>query len=221
MKKNKFYGIGFVLIGLMVGLNSSSPCFALAQFGDTTTTEIKGVKLADSLKIDDAKAPVSLKRVTQGLRQKKVVLIWASVYVAQIFSNAPAEFVSVETLKASLLKGIPIAVSMTFVRDVGIEKIVDGFKDVLKENKIDETKAPLSDFVAAVKSSGDVKDQQSYYFVFQAKEGKESVSFQTKGKEWFTVVDGAPGTHEKFLNLWLGKPVDSGLEKLQEQLLKH
>ena len=188
----------------------------IAEFGSKATQKIKDVELSESVKLGSA----NLKRATQGLRQKKVVLAWFSVYIAQFFTNSTADFSSVGNLKAALAKGTPTVVAMTFLRDVGIDKIVDGFKDVLKENKSDISQKPFSDFIDAVKKSGDVKDKQTYFFTFSQNGEKESVSFQTNGKEMFSVKEGAPGTISSFFNLWLGKPVDSGLEQLQEQVLK-
>ena len=216
--KKQIYGIALVLF---TTLTFSSQSLALVQWGAASGKEIKGAPLFESAKTDESPAAISLKRVTQGLRQKKIVFVWASVYVAQYFSNGEIDFSSTSKLKETLLKG-PLVISMTFVRGVGIDKIVDGFKEVLKANGVDDTQAPFNGFVEAVKKSGDVNDKQTYFFVFKQEAGKESVTFETNGKEQFSVKDAAPGFQNQFLGLWLGKPVDSGLEQLQAQLLsKH
>ena len=195
------------------------PAHALAKFGSDSKIEIKNVKLAESAKTDEA--GTALPRVTQGLRQKKVVFAWFSVYIAQIFTaNTKTDFSSIEKLKESLNANKPVIVSMTFLRDVEIEKIIEGFNDVFKENKMDVAKAPYSDFLAAIKKTGEVKDRQTFFFTFNQVAGKESFAVETRGKEVFSLKDQAAGTITPFLNMWLGKPTDSGLEQLQEYLLK-
>lgn len=214
MKKSNLLVLAFLVLHCGI----SSPAHALVKMGTAEKTEIKDIALTSSVQLDE-KSP-ALKRVTQGLRQKKVVMAWFSVYVAQFFSNGAAEFKSVSTLKDSFLKNLPLVVTMTFVRDVGNDKIVDGFKEVFKENKIDVESAPYKNYIEAVRASGDITDRQVFTFAFTREKGKESIRFQTRGKELFA-VDGQPeGTISNFLNMWLGKPVDSGLEQLQEQVLK-
>jgi hypothetical protein len=85
---------------------------------------------------------------------------------------------------------------------------------------MDVNSAPYKDFIGAVQKSGDVVDGQQYFFVFSENVGKDSLSFQTHGKEFFSLKDQSPASVESFLNLWFGKPADSGLEQLQNQLLK-
>ena len=214
MKKPTF----FILVLLSSNFNITSPAQAFVKMGNPETVEIKGIALSSSAQIDEKSTP--LKRVTQGLRQKKVVLAWFSVYVAQFFSNSPVDLKSVAAFKESLLKGLPVVVTMTFVRDVDNEKIVEGFKEVFKENKIDSEMTAYKNYLDAVKASGDIKDRQVFTFVFQQEKGKESVHFQTRGKELFAVNEQPGGTISNFLSMWLGKPIDSGLEQLQEQVLK-
>jgi hypothetical protein len=199
---------------------SMNSVHAMVWLGADAKTDIKGVKLSDSAKTD-ASSP-NLTRITQGLRQKKVVFAWFSVYAAQIFSSAPKpDFSSVESLKGSLTQNLPAIVSMTFVRDVEIEKIIEGFTEVFSANKMDATKVPYRDFLSALKRSGDIKDMQKFYFVFSSAENKSSFSVQTDGKEIFSLKNQMPEVVNSFFNMWLGSAPDSGLEQLQGQFLKH
>ncbi len=210
----------FLLSGLSLLILSqvcASASHAQVKLSHDNKVEIKGVKLSETAKVD---AVLTLPRATQGLRQKKVVFAWFSVYVAQVFTDAKLDFSSIDKLNESLKKGMPLVLSMTFVRDVGIDKITDGFQEGFKENKIDTAAAPYSDFLKAIAASGDVKDGQQYIMVFTENAGKESLSAQTNGKEIFSLKDQTPATVESFLSLWFGKPADSGLEQLQAQLLK-
>lgn len=111
-------------------------------------------------------------------------------------------------------------VTMTFLRDVGIGKIVDGFKESFSENGIKAEAAPYSKLLDGVKQSGDVKEGQIYYAVFSGDEQKAQISFQTNGKEYFVMNDADNTTLTNILKIWFGKPADSGLEELQKQFLK-
>ena len=210
----------FTLLASALMFCISSSAHALVELGPKTKTEVKEVALVESATTDVAGKPVVLKRVTQGLRQKKIALFWASVYVEQIFTNQKADFTSVDQLRESLAKGIPTVVAMTFVRDVGIDKIVDGFKETFAKNAIKVEVTPYSKFLEAVKKSGDVKDKQTYFFAFSGDEKKVKISFQTAGKEQFVMEDADTVTLNNFLKMWLGTAADSGLEQLQGQLLK-
>jgi hypothetical protein len=198
---------------------SGTQAFALAKLGSPIAKEIKGVKLSETAQANDG--GVALNRISQGLRQKKVVFAWFNVYVAQFFTAAKPDFTSAAKLKASLAAGYPLVVSMTFLRDVDIGKITEGFKDVFQENGMDVAKSPNKEFLDAIQKTGDVKDRQSVFFVFDQTAGKESFSVQTNGAEIYSLKDQAPGSITPFLNMWLGKTPDKGLANLQDDILKH
>ncbi len=209
------------LLAIVVLSFIASPAFALIEMGPKSATKIKDTTLVESVTSADAAGkPVVLKRFTQGLRQKKVALFWVNVYVAQMFSAQKPDFASIDKLRASIAKGIPAVISMTFLRDIGVSKIIDGFKEGLKENGVKTDAAPYSKFLDAVKASGDVKDGQTYHVAFSGDDKKVTISFQTNGKEYFNMADADAATMDSLLKIWVGKPVDSGLEKMQEQLLK-
>ncbi|MBS1959057.1 MAG: hypothetical protein JST80_06255 [Bdellovibrionales bacterium] len=191
--------------------------------------EIKGVKLSDSAKVDiktitkkgESYVSKEIKRATKGLRQKKVAFFWASVYVAQVFTDAKLDFANIDKLRESLITGVPFVVTMTFVRDVGIDKIVDGYSNVFKGNGVKLDEEPFKDFLDAVKKSGDVKDKQVYEFQFiNDAAAKFEVKFSTKDKVQYTAKGLTEEQFENFAKMWFGKAVDSGLEQLQEQMLK-
>jgi hypothetical protein len=215
MKKWIVWSFSTVLIFQLNG----SPALALMSLGADSKTQIKDVALSETAKIDETSG--DLPRVTQGLRQKKVVFAWFSVYVAQVFTKAKPDFTSIKKLKTSLKNGLPLVVSMTFLRNVEIEKIVEGFHDVFKENKMDSSLPPYSDFLEAVKKTGSqLKDRQKLFFAFTSQADKWSFVGETNGKEFFSLKDQPADQVEPFLNMWFGKYSDSGLEQLQGYLLK-
>ena len=214
MKKWIIWSFGTLLIFQL----NSPHAQALVSLGSDSKTQIKDVALSETAKIDDALG--DLPRVTQGLRQKKVVFAWFSVYVAQVFTKSKPDFTSIEKLKASLKSGLPLVVSMTFLSKVEIEKIVEGFQEVFKENKMDSSLPPYADFLEAVKKTGSqVKDHQKLFFAFTGTPDKWSFVAETDGKEFYKLKDQPADKVEPFLNIWFGKFSDSGLEQLQGYLL--
>lgn len=193
-----------------------------AEFGAKSTKVVKDVTLSDTIRAEIGGKSVELKRVTSGLRQKKVALFWASVYVGQVFTNASVDFTSIDSVNSSLNAGLPVAVTMTFVRDIPIDKIVDGYKEVFEANGVKADEQPYAEFLDAVKKSGDIKDKQTYYFTFaKSAAGKNQFSFWTNGKERFILADTSPEVLKHLFGMWFGKAIDAGLVQLQEQWLKH
>ena len=201
----------------MMGSVASASTF---KFGSPTAKKMKEVTLSDSVKIQNGDKTDSLKFQTAGLRQKKVAVFWASVYVAQVFSNSKLDFTSIAALRESIMKGMPMVLTLTFLRDVDAKKVMDGFKDNFKENDVKVDTTPYNKFLEAVQKTGEVKDKQTYFFSFAQDKEKMSLAFSIDGKEIYTLADGDAKTTESFLKLWFGKPADSGLEKLQAELLK-
>jgi len=192
------------------------------ELGAASKHDIKDVKLLEGVKLDLGGKPLELKRVTSGLRQKKVALFWFSVYVNQVFTNSKVDFGSLDQFRKSLMDGLPVVVTMTFLRDISIDKIVDGYREVFEENGVEPKAKIYSGFLDAIQKSGDVKDRQTYSFAFtHDSAGKNRFSFWTNQHEFYSLNDVKTADLENFFSMWYAKPSDSGLEQLQEQILKH
>jgi len=208
MKKMIVLFVGFLAYGSISHAAAKSPI----EFGAKTAIKIKDVALSESAKLTTGATSVQLKRVASGLRYKKIAFITANVYVGQIFSNAKIDQSSLAALKDSLYKNQPFAFTMTFLRDVGAEKLTNGFKETLSENGVKVDQEPYNKFLDAVKTAGEMKEGESYDYVFNG----NAFSFSAHGNEFFH-LDNAP---DGFLMVWFGKAPDSGLESLQKDLLK-
>ena len=182
------------------------------EFGPKASAKIKDVTLSESAKLTTGAESVQLKRVASGLRYKKIAFLSVNVYVGQIFSNAKVDQSTLAALKDSLYKNQPFAFTMTFLRDVGAEKLANGFKETLSENGVKVDTDPFSKFLDEVKLAGEMKEGDTYGFVFNG----NSFSFSAHGKEFYHLA-AAPA---EFLMIWFGKAPDSGLESLQKDLLK-
>lgn len=206
-----------LLLAGLVAFSASSQAETKSpfEFGTKSSTMIKSATLSENAKLTFDGKTVELKRVASGLRYKKIAFITANVYAGQIFSNATVDKASLEALKASLMKSLPFAMTLTFVRDVGAEKLSDAFKETLSDNGVKVDQEPVSKFLEAVKNAGEMKEGDSYVFAFGT--GNNAFSFSAHGKEYFKV---ATGSVDEFTKIWFGKAPDSGLEGLQKDLLK-
>jgi hypothetical protein len=187
------------------------------QFGAKSKLKVHDVLLSDSVTLDSSDHPLELKRITQGLRRKSIAIVWVSVYVAQVFSADPktADLKSIDALRESLLKNLPLVVSMTFVRDVDVGKLVDGYKEVFEKNSVPMEKAPYDGILKSVRLAGDVTEGQTYFFTFT----KGTFTFETKGSKPYTVKDLDESTQRNLLKMWFAEPADSGSKKMQVKLL--
>jgi hypothetical protein len=208
MKKTTILLAGLLMFSSISHAGVKSPI----EFGPKTAIKIKDVALAESVKLTSGTGSVQLKRIASGLRYKKIAFITVNVYVGQLFSNAKVDQSSLGALKDSLYKNQPLAFTMTFLRDVGAEKLANGFKETLGENNVKVDQSPFKEFLDAVKAAGEMKEGDTYDCVFSG----NSFSFSAHGNEFYH-LDNAPA---EFMLIWFGKAPDSGLESLQKDLLK-
>ena len=212
MKINTLILAGLFVFGTFVQAAVTSP----VEFGSKTTTKIKDVALSENVKLTNGATSSQLKRVASGLRYKKVAFITANVYVGQLFSNVKVDQSSLSSIQDSLAKNPPSVMTLTFLRDVGAEKLSNGFKETLSENKVKIDQEPFNQFLETVKTAGDMKEGESYALVF----GSNSFSFSAHGKEFYHLDQASSEILNSLMMIWFGKAPDSGLESLQKDLLK-
>ncbi len=182
---------------------------------------IEGVKLAKDAIFQSEGKPIILKPYATGIRKKKVALFWAKVYVGQIFSSdgltvPPA---SMEEALAILSKQPVVALRLTFLRDVSASRQKDAFEDSLETNGVDPKSAALKPLFTFVEKAGEAKDTLSTTIVFERrKDGSEWIHYEN-GKGELQSQNFEKGTIAKILSIWVGKPADSGMERLHKQFL--
>jgi len=156
----------------------------------------------------------ALTLVGAGLRKKKVVFVNVSVYVAAHYVGLPADWNPAQAA-ASLKKQPHRQMTLTFLRDVGADKIKDAFSDSLTANGHDPARADLA---AALKAlAADVKEGGQISFVGSTEPGKPQRVWIT-GSTGRAEVAGATVVDDLW-SMWFGKPVDGGIEQLQTELL--
>jgi hypothetical protein len=176
--------------------------------------------LAKSAKaIVDGKEQV-LPIVGAGLRTKKVVFIHVKVYVGEIFTD---DLTKVERSSEKALESISnqrfSALRLSFLRSVDAEKIETSFVEALAANSVSKTDQGVSEFLAAVKSSGEAKEGKAMLFLFKKEsEQTESIEFQN-GDSKPSKATGPKGLIKKILSIWLGTPADDALAKMKSEIL--
>lgn len=225
VRGNRSTGICFFSM-LALFLSSAAPTLATETFSifKTTPGEIKleGVALAKSLTMEVEGKKESLKRVAAGIRKKQIAFIWPKVYIGQVFISEASEFKK-DTIAIAFrsVEAAPVAaLSMTFLRDVDNEKIMAGFKDALEENKFFEDKDPVAkELLGMVKKSGGVKDGQTIWIGLKKNgDGNQTLLF-VNGEGFLQKALVGIGASNRIFSMWFGKPADSGIKDLQQQLL--
>lgn len=181
---------------------------------------IEDVKLTSDAVFTEAGNKVQLQRYVAGLRKKKVAIFWAKVYVGQIFSTPglSAPKTMPEALE-TLTKQPVVAITLSFKRDVSTDRMKDAFKESLKENEIDSESTAVKPLFEAIAKSGGMKDKETTtILLIRSATGEESFRFENgSGELQSSKVE--PGTIQKILTMWVGKPADSGAERMQKEFL--
>lgn len=176
---------------------------------DTTSTS---ATTSDGLKLHS---------IGSGLRSKKVLLVNVKVYTGQLFVSDLSKFKknSSEALN-SLSESGPVAFRLSFHRDVDAEKVQNSFKDALVVNKVDLKKTEIQSFLMAVKNGGEAKEGK-HLTIFGSKksDGNETLTYEDANQK-STAINGGPGLIKDVFAIWLGTPVDDGIEKLKAEILK-
>lgn len=180
------------------------------------TQEIEGVKIAGSAIYAKGAQKTILKSVSSGLRIKKVAFIKVKVYVAEwmIAENATWQK-SIQEMKPLS----PVAMRLTFLREVDAEKIESGFRDGLRANKISLDEPAIKAFLKAVVEGGSLKKGQAMTLLGRAEaDGSEILVFES-GAAVISEIKGPSGFLKQVYSIWFGETTESTLADLKTMLL--
>lgn len=202
-----------------------SPSAFAAEIVQATqgTEEIEGVKLSTTADVTIGKEKTTLTRIAAGMRRKKVALFWVKVSVVQVFASdskkiAPGTPVPVVHQELSS-KNSMVSVALNLKRDLTPNQIKDAFQDSLKHNDVDPTSEALKPVMDTIAKLPAQKEGTTIWLVLKRNpDGSEAVYFQDGAGEVHTVT-AEKGIMKNLLLIWFGKPADSGMERLQEQLV--
>ncbi|MCB0368809.1 MAG: chalcone isomerase family protein [Bdellovibrionales bacterium] len=209
----KLFIVGFIT--LLTGIYSQAEILTK----ELSQKKIEGVTLASkaTVKLDDGS--IILNSVSAGVRLKKVLFIKVNVYVAELFVSEESPFVKAEDkVIDSLVHRKAAVMQLTFLRDVGVEKVKSSFEEALKLNGVDTGKAEIKKILESVVTSGDIKKNQTLTFVSHELKGETKLTYESN-TGLLTQVSGSD-TAKDIFKMWLGKTTDNELENLKKELLK-
>ncbi len=198
---------------------------AFAGIAETTpgTGEIEKVKLSSQATVSIDGTKTTLTQLGAGLRRKKVAVFWAKVNVVQVFASdtkkiAPGTPVSAVHEELSSKNGT-VAIALTLLRDLTPSQIKDAFQDALNKNGVDPLSAALTPLMEVISALGKQDEGGTIWIVMQKRpDGLETVYFEDfKGR--LHTVRLTSGQIKNLLLIWFGKPADSGMEQLQDQMI--
>jgi len=195
---------------------------ALLTFEDGAKV-LNGVNLKATATLNDKDGrptPLKLEILGAGLRTKQVLIAEVKVYVAQLFSDNKAGFsrdanTGLSTLVQSSSR---VALKLDMLRTVSAASLVASFKDALAANNY-ALDAELTNALGLMEKGADATSGKSITLLMTKDGGKTNLYYEdTKG---VTVsMSASPEMMKKIMSIWLGKPVDDGLDALKTQMLK-
>jgi hypothetical protein len=173
------------------------PALALALFAHPgAAKELSGVTMPDTTTVGGK----ALKLNGMGMRKKSIF----KVYVGGLYLEAPSKDAA-----AIIALDAPKAVKMHFVRDIGRDKLVEGFKEGFEANakdKLVSQKAAIDKFLGM---ASDVKDGEEWTFAYDPAKG----TTVWHGDREVGTIEGKEFAQALF-SLWLGpKPPTEDLKK--------
>lgn len=163
---------------------------------------LEGVPLHSSLTESISSAKLELPQKGAGIRTKKVLMMGVKVYVAEYFSNSPAQ-----------------AMSLQFFRDVDAEKVMTSFKEALEANKVDLKDKDIQAFLNSVQNGGEAKKGSMMTILSLPAGAGETLTYQSPSGK-ISTMNVASGTGAKVMSIWLGTPADDGLAELKKAFSK-
>ena len=99
-------------------------------------------------------------------------------------------------------------------------KIASSFEDALVANKVDVKDSEMEAFMKMVNAIGNAQSGGTLtLLVVKNADKTETLAMENSSSSAPQIHNFAAGFSKKLLSIWLGTPADSGLEKLQGELL--
>ena len=182
--------------------------------------KLEGVPIAKEAWLQTPYQEIKLGILGKGIREKEIFLfISVNVYVAQMFSSSPFAFIRSRSFALSSLKSMKaVAMSMTFLRDVELDRVLDSWETSLEANNVDITKPEIKFFLDSVKNGGKARKGKSFVLIGERLgNGTEAITYQSSEKSY--TIFGAEDFIQSIFSVWFGKNLDSDLDKLRTQIL--
>jgi hypothetical protein len=199
---------------------------ALAQASLLTYTagdkNLNGVVLNKTATINDGTgkpSALSMDLLGAGLRTKSII-IDVKVYTLQLFSDNKAGFSRDANALSSLVKNSNrVALRLDMLRTISSSQLSDSLKEALAANGY-TVDAELNNVLALFGKSAEPSSGKSVsvLLVKDTKNNKTNLYYEDTAGTLQSMV-GSPELMTKILSIWLGTPVDGGIQKLKNSLM--
>lgn len=153
---------------------------------------------------------VSLVGKSEGIRHKKIALFNINVYQARLF--VPQKDSKLTKSKA-LLEVSPKAMKINPMRSFSGDKLKEAMLVSYETNKVDASVKAQVEFLGLI-SKHKIEKNNPVYLVGVTNGDKEELHLIMKNMN--EVIHGHKGFLEEIFSVWLGEPVDSDMQKLQD-----
>jgi len=211
-----------IALSLVAGVSAQA---SLLSFS-TSSKNIEGVTLSPNAQgtvqsSKGANTDIKLSLLGAGLRAKKVLIVNAKVYVAQLFSNNEAGFVRTDSGALSSLanNSSQVALKISMLRTVSAGELATSFEEALQANKIpmDNEMKQLLHFV---ETSADGVNGKSLTMLMVKESADETTIYYEDTAGSVKSFVGSANLIGKVMAIWLGAPVDKGLGACKASLLQ-
>ncbi len=165
----------------------------------------------------------ALTTVGSGLRMKKVFFN-VKVYIAQLMMGDVNKYVKTQDgALASLDQQNSLAMHLTFLREVPMDKLTGAFEEGFAANQVNMADADIVEFMKLVTAGGHGEEGGTLtVFVARNADGTESLTYEVMRTRnpYVGTIKGAAGLSKKIFGLWLGVPADDFLAQLKTELLQ-
>jgi len=190
------------------------------------TKKLAGVTLSPSAvgSVQNSKGAATEVKVTllgAGLREKKVLIVDAKVYTAELFSDNEAGFVRTAdgALTSLAQNSNAVALKITMLRTVSASQLATSFEEALQANEI-SLEGEMKQLLTIVENSADGVSGKSL-IMLMVKEGADATTIYYEDTEGAVKqFTGSSSLINKVMAIWLGQPVDKGLSACKSQLLQ-
>lgn len=221
MKKIKSLSVFLAFASTLLTWNSDSVAFSLKTEKSTETFE--EITLLKNSTINFDKTPLTLNRVSYGLRKKAVFgLVPVRVYTLELLAAKPEQIKKTDDgILKSLKEAGPIQLEINFLRDLPGSKVSEAFKEGLEANKINVKKlsVELQQVLKEISEISEFKKHSSFSVVISWEQSQATVYLQQPEHEVKSVT-GPSEFAEQFLSIWFGQPADRKLGDLKKDLIK-
>lgn len=206
----------FLATALALVLAQSADAGVLELTAGTTQIENVNVAAGAQATVEGRKSQLTL--AGAGLRTKKVAIVTAKVYVAELFVADVSKYVrTLEGALDSLSASNTVAIQLTLLRSLDADTVATSFKEALNANNVNTAGSSVQAFLALAQN--DAPTGKTVTIIGEKlADGSEILTVEKPNGD-VASIKGQKGFIRDIFSIWLGVPADKGLESLKKSLV--